>query len=125
MSVKVVDASALAALLFAEPDAEEVANHIRGHSLASPALLPFEVGSVCLKKMRRHPSRKSSLLAAYSLLSRMEIAETEVNGSEVVELAEKKDLTVYDASYLWLAQKLGAELVTLDKTLAGAARRTR
>lgn len=125
MAVKVIDASALAALLFAEPDAEAVANRIRGHSLVSPALLSFEVASVCLKKMRRHPARKSSLLAAYSLLARMEVAEAEVNGSEVVELAEEKGLIVYDAAYLWLARKLGAELVTLDKTLARAALRTR
>ena len=122
MPVKVVDASAVSALLFAERDAEEIANRIRGHSLASPALLTFEVASVCLKKMRRHPARKTLLLAAYSLLSRMEIAETAVDGSEVVVFAEHRGLTVYDADYLWLAQKLGAELVTLDKKLSKVAK---
>jgi len=125
MPAKVIDASALAAVLFAERDATEVANRIRGHSLVSPTLLPFEIASVCLKKMRQHPARKASLLAAYNLLARMEIAEAEVNGSEIVELAEEEGLTVYDAAYLWLARKLGAELVTLDKTLARAALRTR
>jgi len=30
-------------------------------------------------------------------------------------------LTGYDASYLWLAQRLNAELVTLDRDLARAA----
>ena len=122
MPVKVVDASAVSALLFAEPDAEEIANRLRGYSLASPALLTFEVGSVCLKKMRRHAARKTSLLAAYGLLRRMEIVETAVNGSEVVVFAEQRGLTVYDAAYLWLAKKLGAELVTLDKRLSKAAK---
>jgi predicted nucleic acid-binding protein len=41
---------------------------------------------------------------------------------EVVELAEKSHLTVYDAAYLWLAQESGVELVTLDKTLARVAK---
>jgi predicted nucleic acid-binding protein len=32
-------------------------------------------------------------------------------------------VTAYDASYLWLAGFLGADLVTLDDRLAAAARR--
>jgi len=52
MPVKVVDASALAAMLFGESQAGEVANRIRGFSLACPALLPFEIANVCLNKGR-------------------------------------------------------------------------
>ncbi len=40
---------------------------------------------------------------------------------EVVSLALATGLTAYDASYLWLARLLGAELVTLDRRLAAAA----
>jgi predicted nucleic acid-binding protein len=39
----------------------------------------------------------------------------------VLELAESTGLTAYDASYLWLARELSAELVTLDGQLAKAA----
>lgn len=121
MPVKVIDASALAAILFGEPEAEEVASRIRGFTLASPALLPFEIASVCLRKMRQHPTQRPSLLAAHKLFGRMEIAQTVVDLNEVILLAGRKKLTVYDTTYLWLAQKLRAELVTLDKTLANAA----
>ena len=31
-------------------------------------------------------------------------------------------VTAYDASYLWLARRLGAELVTLDAALLRASR---
>ncbi|MXX10256.1 MAG: type II toxin-antitoxin system VapC family toxin [Nitrospira sp. SB0667_bin_9] len=41
-----------------------------------------------------------------------------VNVTEVVTFAEAKQLTAYDAFFLWLAQQLDVELVTLDKTLA-------
>jgi predicted nucleic acid-binding protein len=51
----------------------------------------------------------------------MEITQTEVDLNEVILLAERKKLTAYDTAYLWLAHNLGAELVTLDKTLARAA----
>ncbi|HZT90151.1 MAG TPA: type II toxin-antitoxin system VapC family toxin [Stellaceae bacterium] len=37
-----------------------------------------------------------------------------------LDLAEAAGLTAYDASYLWLARALGAELVTLDRKLAAA-----
>ena len=36
-------------------------------------------------------------------------------------LADRENLTVYDASYLWLSRKLGLELVTLDSDLNAAA----
>lgn len=121
MAVKIIDASALAAVLFREPEAEEIASRMRGFMLVSPALLPFEIASVCLKKIRRHPAQRSALLAAYRLLSRMEIIPTEVDLNEAIALAERKKLTVYDAAYLWLARKLGVELITLDQKLVEAA----
>jgi predicted nucleic acid-binding protein len=37
-------------------------------------------------------------------------------------LAEKKKITTYDASYLWVSQQLGGELVTLDERLLAAAK---
>jgi len=121
MSAKVVDASALAALLFGEPDAEAIAARLEKARLFAPTLLPFEIASVCLKKIKRHPSAREGFISAFSLIERMAIEYVDVVQMEVVALAERKDLTAYDASYLWLADRLGAELVTLDKCL-GAMR---
>ena len=39
---------------------------------------------------------------------------------DVVLLATATGTTAYDASYLWLAASLGADLVTLDDRLAKA-----
>lgn len=44
----------------------------------------------------------------------------EIDHSAARRLAEQAMLTVCDASYLWLAQTLGAELVTLDGCLEAA-----
>jgi predicted nucleic acid-binding protein len=58
MAVKVVDASALGALLFGEPYGAAIAERLqrlRGAELIAPALLPFEVANICVRKMRRHP----------------------------------------------------------------------
>ena len=68
MSVKVVDASALCALLFGEPQAEAVANTLSGARLAAPALLPFEVTNIAVNKIKRHPDLRAALLTASALL---------------------------------------------------------
>jgi predicted nucleic acid-binding protein len=121
MVVKIVDASALAALLFGEPEADAIATQLQDAELVGPALLPFEIANICLTKMRRHPRARDDLLAAFTLLDRMAIRTIEVDHLEVLALAERSGLTAYDASYLWLARRLGADLTTLDRQLAAAA----
>jgi len=115
--VKVVDASALAAVLFGEPEGEAIAARLEASRLAAPALLPFEVASVCLKKMRRHPEIGDKAAATFDMLARMEIDLVGIDLAGALRLADEAGLSVYDASYLWLARELRAELVTLDKRL--------
>jgi predicted nucleic acid-binding protein len=121
MAVKVVDASAVAAVLFGEPEADEVAERLRDARLVAPGLLAFELANVCLVKMRRHPHERLGLSAAFRLRARLGVEEIAVDHEQAVELATANGLTAYDASYLWLARELGAELVTLDRRLAKAA----
>jgi predicted nucleic acid-binding protein len=117
MPAKVVDASALGALIFGEPESREVAAQLGQDLLLAPQLLRFEVANICWKKLRRHPDQRAALLAAHEMLDRMEIQEIAVPLHLVLLLAEKERLTAYDASYLWLARELGVELVTLDHDL--------
>jgi predicted nucleic acid-binding protein len=120
MPVKVVDASALAALLFGEPEAEAVARQLGDARLVAPALLGFELANVCLIKSRRHPEKRIALMAAFRLRNQFGVEEVAVDHDRALELAAATGLTAYDASYLWLTQQLGADLVTLDQQLARA-----
>jgi predicted nucleic acid-binding protein len=121
IAVKVVDASALAALLFGEPEAEAIASRLDNARLLAPALLAFELANVCLIKARRHPEQRPALIAAFRLRGRLGVEEVTVNHDSALELAASTGLTAYDASYLWLSRQLEAELVTLDQQLAMAA----
>jgi len=121
MPVRVVDASALGALVFNESKAEEIANALSMGTIASPALIWFELASVALRKMVIHPKQKDQILNAFQLGRHLAIEVVEVDHSKVIELAGKTGLTSYDANYLWLALHLGGELVTLDKKLMKAA----
>lgn len=123
MPVKVIDASALAAVLFGEPTGEKISKRLEGDRLVTPTLLRYEIGSVCLKKIRRHPERRGALVQALQAFEHLEIQEIEIPTLASTVLAERESLTVYDAAYLWLARSLGAELVTLDAELEAAAAR--
>ena len=124
MAVKIVDASALAALLFGEPEAEAVVVRLGDGSLVAFALLGFEIASVCLKKLRRNLEQCNALLAALAMYDRISIEIVEVDHADTLRLAVAFGLSSYDAAYLWLAQTLSADLVTLDRRLqaAGAVR---
>jgi predicted nucleic acid-binding protein len=117
----VVDASALAAVLFEEPDAASVRRALRGHVLHSTSLVDYELANTALKKLRREPSKTEAILAALLTGSQLTLSRTSPDMVQVAILAAARNLTAYDASYLWLARKLGVPLVTLDRELARTA----
>ncbi|MGC2413701.1 MAG: type II toxin-antitoxin system VapC family toxin [Stellaceae bacterium] len=121
VAAKVVDASSVIALMFDEPAGEGVALQIEGNSLYAPALLSFEIVNACATKLRRHPDLRDKILKAFALRGHLEIETAGVDHAGVLALAERYRLTGYDASYLWLAQRLNTELVTLDQPLGRAA----
>jgi predicted nucleic acid-binding protein len=120
--IKVIDASAFVALMFDEPEAPAVAVRLIDARLVAPRLLEFELASVCLRKLRQSPDQREKLLAAYRVRHRLRVETMDVDHLAVVVLADGSGLSAYDASYLWLAQSVGAELVTLDRKLDVAAR---
>ena len=121
MDVHVVDASALGAMVFGEPEAQKIADKLSGGLLIGPALLPFELASICLKKMKAHPARKNLIMKAFEASEQLAIEYIDVDHPQVIALAEEAGLTTYDAAYLWLAKKTGGRLVTLDAKLRKAA----
>lgn len=108
-------------MVFGEPKAEEIANALTDAPMVAPALLWFELASICLKKIGAHPEQADHILEAFSLATHLTIEVVEVDDPEVLELARKTGLTTYDASHVWLARYLHGELVTLDarQLLAG------
>jgi predicted nucleic acid-binding protein len=117
---KVVDASAVVAVLFDEVTREAVVARLRGAFLFAPALLEFEVASACLKKLRTSPAERQLLLDAFALFKELSITLEPIDIAAAIILAEPTKLSLSDASYLWLARALDAELVTLDDKLGRA-----
>lgn len=92
----------------------------------APALWPLEVlnGLAMAEKRgrldRTHRHRLARLLRELPIAIDAETAEQA--WTETAALAERFQLTLYDASYLELAQRTGQPLATLDQALRKAAR---
>lgn len=118
----VADASVLAAIAFGEPDAERWSAALDGALVYAPALLNYELASVARKKCRDHPALTRQVLTALGLALGPSSGIEWIDPSpvDVALLANATGLTVYDASYLWVAGFVGADLATKDASLAAA-----
>jgi predicted nucleic acid-binding protein len=125
MSVTVVDASAIAAVVFEEPEAAPIVAAVRGELLA-PSLIRYELANLCLTKLRRASAEGGSLtLKRYRLLADLDLHTTEPDWGALPELAEHWGLTAYDAAYLEVALRERLPLLTLDARLAKAYQRAK
>lgn len=117
----VCDASAVVAVLLdAGPDGRWATDALTGVDLAAPSLFPFEAANI----IRRHElaelitADQASQAHADLLDLAIEQWPYDLLGPRAWQL--RKNLTTYDASYVALAELLGAALVTLDRRIVGA-----
>ena len=117
----VCDASAVAALLLdGGPDGQWVTQTISSDQIAAPALLTYETANV----IRRHelsaqigPDQAAQAHADLLDLD-IELWPYDLLAARAWEL--RQNLSIYDATYVALAEAIGLTLVTLDKRLAKA-----
>lgn len=122
MSTRIVcDASALTALLIdGGPDGKWVTEAFTGADLAAPSLVGFETANI----VRRHElagliSPDQAAQAHADLLDlAIEHWPYELLATRAWQL--RLNLSIYDASYVALAELLGATLVTLDHRIGRA-----
>lgn len=120
---RVVDVSAIGALVFGEPGKPWVESQIASVALIAPSLLHFELGNICWKKLRQFPAEANRLITAYEVWCMSGLVRYEaIDSIQTLGLARTHQLTFYDASYLYLAANRRADLVSLDARLARAAR---
>jgi len=124
MPDKVIDASALAAVAFAEPGADAVIDEIRRSSTACADTGRVRVMNVAWKRSKQQPAATALFLEALEVLHGLGLRFRGIDQGAVVRLGLDTGLTAYDATYLWLARALGMPLVTLDKKLGARTRNT-
>jgi predicted nucleic acid-binding protein len=116
----VVDASAFAAVLFQERDGVALARRWASSRVIAPRLLSFELANVTLVKGRKEPDRMSAFIEAFRIFLCSNVEFVEIAFVDILPLAQRRNLSAYDAAYAWVALSRGIELVTLDKRLLAA-----
>ena len=106
------EATATAALKRADSD-----------SCVMPALWWFEIRNAMLMAERRKRLTSSDTASFLREVAELRITEDfSPEETDLLQLARKHKLTVYDAAYLELARRRSIPLATLDAALARAAR---
>ena len=111
---KVADASVLGAIIFVEPRAEEAKALLGEDLLHEPSLLGYELASIARKKIFQNPDRHEQVSQSLVRALDADINWIDVDFVEVLGLALGSGLSTYDASYLYVARRQSAELVTFD-----------
>ncbi|MCJ7710052.1 MAG: type II toxin-antitoxin system VapC family toxin [Chloroflexi bacterium] len=89
--------------------------------LLAPAVYWTEVGHALLRRSGRDSIEASRRLGSLEAIG-LETVDRGAPGVRMaLALAERHGLSVYDATYLWLAIDVDGELATLDRLLARAA----
>ena len=93
----------------------------QGRMLLAPAVAWTEIGHAILRRLDGDAVRASRRLSRVEATG-LEVADRGAPGvAMAMALAERHRLSVYDATYLWLAIDTDGELATFDRALAKAA----
>jgi predicted nucleic acid-binding protein len=117
----VCDASAIAALLLdSGPDGQWVTKAVESGEIAAPALITYETANVIRKhELAGQISPDQSAQAHADLLDlAIELWPYDLLAARAWEL--RMNLSIYDATYVALAEITNLTLITLDKRLAKA-----
>lgn len=126
----VVDSSVVLSWLLADEASattDLLAEDVHRIGAFAPAHLRLEVANVLVMAERRGRITSAAIQANLTdfdaLAIRFEPGMDAATTRALVQLARAERLTAYDAAYLELALRLGAELLTLDRDLIAAAGR--
>lgn len=126
--IVVLDSSAtLAWVLEDERESAEAAlDLLSAERAAVPAHWILEITNglrLAMRRQRLKPGEIAAILERLRILPLIVDTETATRGwTDTLALADKYELTTYDAAYLELALRIDAPLATLDHQLARAAR---
>lgn len=126
MTKLIVDASTAAAWLLASQTTSSAVNlldRISTYTPIAPHVFQWEVGNLLVRQTRRAPG--FDLREAFAVLDSFGIAVAPAPGQAEIRslagVAAARGLSLFDASYLWLAMAVGGTLASRDGDLLDTA----
>lgn len=125
----VLDSSATLAWIFPDEASESARRIFEQVTLSGawvPSLWRLEIGNslqIGIRRRRIDPARRDAVLADLAALDISVDPDTDrFAWQTTLQLADRFRLTLYDASYLELAQRRGFPLATFDQALRASAK---
>ena len=116
-----IDASVVAASVFAEPAQTQAEAQMLGYALCAPSIIDYELANVALNKLRSKLLATDDVQRALNAFDELEIERWDIEPGRVIRIGEAFGLTAYDAAYLWVAGHLRVPIATFDSRVAAAA----
>ncbi len=116
-----VDCSVLAAVVFAEPRADESTAMIANRELHAPALIDYEMVNVAARKASA--GNEDRIASALHLYTELPVGLHSIDLVQTFAIARRYAISAHDAAYLWLAGELRTPLATFDTRLGKAAQK--
>lgn len=125
MNLYVVDSSFVLSFLFPDELTKNVKDFFKEFidkrtELIAPTILPYEVANGLKSATRRKRLSEDEASKLIERFQKLHIPLASIDMSAVLAYAIEKNLSVYDASYAWLARRYNCELMTHDKLLQKA-----
>ena len=117
----VVDASAVAEILFGTKAGRRAAAVLDGHELLAPQLLTAEVASVIRGWSLSRQITDEQALRAFREFEELGVEQVPMMSSLPAVYSLRHNISAYDAMYVALARAAQCQLLTLDAHLATAA----
>ena len=119
----VIDASAIIAVIAAEPQREALIALTRGADLLAPQSVHWEIGNAFSAMIRRNRITLDQATIAIRAYKRIPIRFLEIDLQASLEIADRLGICAYDAYLIRCALRYNAPLLSLDRGLVSAAQR--
>jgi predicted nucleic acid-binding protein len=119
----VADASVFLSVILNENDREWAIRATTGRVLASPDVLPYEIGNALVAMKRKGRLLDREVLRAFDVSQRITVRLVPVSIREAMRIAMRFNIYAYDAYYLQCCIENKASLISLDARMCDIAGR--
>ena len=118
----VSDTNILLAVIFNEPEKDNIVRLTSGNDAIAPEILPYEVGNALSAMIKRKQITYNEALQAQKSVNSIPVRLMSIDITQALKLAMDFNIYAYDAYFLQCAKNQSCPLLTLDKSMKKVAK---